>query len=277
MKSHILAIDLESWIFSKKINSQGFNLDELRELENKYTYQALDYLLKILKKNNQKITFFVVTKLEEMYPGIFEKIKENGHEIGWHTHTHARIDNEKILFQELRLAERYIKKYKIKGFQSPEIYFFREGYKILKDFGFIYSSSIYGNTQKIYKFDGVYEVPVSVSNENYKPADKEILFPNNFTLTKMLRYGIPYGSSFFWGILGKKYYSEKLARMQKENKICNLFIHEWQLIRPTSIEYKKDVNFFWNPLFLSYKIDVSATFEYLISTFKFMPMINLFS
>lgn len=274
---HILAIDFESWIFSQKLNSKNLNLQELRKLEDGYTNHTLEYILKTLKKYNQKITFFVVTKLEELYPGIFEKIKAEGHEIGWHTHTHARIESEEVLLKELKSAEKYIKKYKIKGFQAPEIIFFKRGYRILKEFGFAYSSSIYGNTQKIYKFDGISEIPVSTSNELYMPKEAEIIFPNNFALSKMLKYGLPYGSSFFWGILGKGYYHKKLSIMQKENKICNLFIHDWQLVRPESSEYKKDVNFFWKPLFLPYKINVASIFEHLVSSFKFMPMINLTS
>ncbi len=277
MKSHILCIDLESWVFSQKINSKKLNLLELCDLEEGYTPQVLEYILKILKRHDQRITFFVVTKLEEMYPGIIKTIQKEGHEVGWHTHTHQRIDNEEILTKELMLAEKIIKKYKIKGFQAPELVFFRDGYKILKDFGFTYSSSTYGNTNKIYEFDKIHEVPVSISNEKYLPSEKDVLFPSKFNFRNMLKYGIPYGSSFFWGILGGKYYINKLEKMKSQNKICNLFVHDWQLLRPKSKEYQKDVNFFWNPLFLPYKRDGVPIFESLISSFKFMPMIKLFS
>lgn len=269
---HILAIDFESWIFSKKINALNLSLDELKQLDNGYTKKTLEYLLGTLKKYNQKTTFFIVTKLEELYPGIIGAIKKEGHEIGWHTHTHREINSKEALLDELSLAEKIIKKYKIKGFQAPSIIFFRDGYRLLKQAGFVYSSSIYGNSQEKYDFDGVIEFPVSTSNENYKPAQNQIVFPANFQLSKIFQYGIPYGSSFFWGLLGKKYYSEKLSKAAREGRICNLFIHDWQLVRPTSKEYKKDTSFFWNPLFLPYKINVAPLFEYLLANFKFRPI-----
>lgn len=273
---HILAIDFESWVFSKKINSQNLSLEKLRILDDGYALRALDYILSCLRKHRKKTTFFVVTKLEEMYPGILEKILKEGHEIGWHSYSHRRVDNKDALIGELTLSEKYIRKYNMKGFQAPEIIFFRGGYKILKDFGFLYSSSVYGNSGKIYSFDGVYELPVSTSNQNYKPDKNSIVFPSSFTFSKLFQYGIPYGSSFFWGFLGKNYYSKQLKEAESQNRFCNLFIHDWQLIKPESKEYKKDVSFFCNPLFLPYKIPVKDLFEYLLSHFDFKPMNSLF-
>lgn len=272
--SHILAIDFETWIFAKRFRSLPLTLDQLRKMDNNYTPKVLTYLLKILKEYNQKTTFFVVTKFEELYPGIISKIQKEGHEVGWHTHTHARIDNKEVLAKELMLAEKIIKKYKIKGFQAPEIYFFSGGYKLLKEFGFIYSSSIYGDSQRIYNFDGVLELPVSVSNENYSPGKNEIKFPCNMQFTKLFQYGIPYGSSLLWSILQKSYYFNKLSKMSKENKRCNLFIHNWQLIRPKAKEYKKEISFFRMPLLLPYRINVLNMFEYLLANFSFRPVID---
>lgn len=269
---HILAIDFESWIFSKKINSLSLPLQELKRLDGGYTQKTLEYLLTTLKKYNQKTTFFIVTKIEELYPGIIGAIKKEGHEIGWHTHTHREINDKEALESELNLAKKIIKKYKIKGFQAPSIIFFRDGYRLLKQAGFTYSSSIYGNSQLKYNFGGIMEFPVSVANENYKPGKNQITFPANLRLLKMFQYGLPYGSSFFWSILGKRYYLEKLSRAIREGRVCNLFIHDWQLVRPTSKEYKKDTNFFWNPFFLPYKINVTSLFESLLANFNFRPM-----
>lgn len=277
-KPHLLAIDFESWIFSENINKQKLTLDELRRLDDGYSIKTLSYILEILKKYNQKVTFFLVFKLEEVYPGIIDRIKKDGHEVGWHSHTHAIIKNANILKNELELSRKLLKKYHVKGFQAPTVSFVKEGYKLLKRNGFIYSSSIYGNSQMIYEFDGVYEIPVSVSNKLHRPKKKEIVFPSDMKLWKLLKYGIPYGSSFFWSSLGKRYYRKILKNESQKNNICNLFIHDWQLVTPLSDYYKRDVGLFSDPLFstffLLYRKNVSKLFEYLLSNFSFQRFIN---
>ena len=270
---HLLCIDLESWIFSKRINKQNLSNAELRRLDNKYKLQALDYALKSLKNHNQRVTFFVVFKLEELYPGIIEKILSQGHEVGWHGHSHTTLKTPEVLIKELELSKTLLKRYHIKGFQAPTISFIREGYSILKKYGFMYSSSIYGNSQNTYNLDGIWEIPVSVSNKDRKPKAKDIEYPSDMRFWKVLKYGIPFGSSFFWSILGRKYYSNKLKEATAQGEICNLFIHDWQLVTPPSKEYKRDVSILSNPLFFSffffYRKNVSHTFEYLLSNFSF--------
>lgn len=266
---HLLSVDLESWIFSDTFSRKKLSNKELKKLDDGYTLKGLKYLLKQLKKHNQKITFFVVTKLEEIYPGLIESILKEGHEVGWHTHTHALINSRKILLEELEASSKILLKYKIKGFQAPEIHFIKEGYKILQDYGFIYSSSIYGNSNSTFSFNGIYEIPVSVSKAAYKRKKNEIEFPSHMQFSKILEYGIPFGSSFFWGILGKPYYKRILNREENGGRVVNMFIHEWQLLKPTSREYKNDVSWKNRPLFLPYRINASALFEYLLKHYEF--------
>ncbi|MHA1678426.1 MAG: polysaccharide deacetylase family protein, partial [Promethearchaeota archaeon] len=275
-RKHLLSINLESWVFSEKINAKNLSVENLRKLDNEYTPRALRHVLDLLKKHNQKITFFVVTKLEELYPGIIDEILKDGHEVAWHTHTHTIIKSPEILVNELKAAKKIIDKYSIRGFQPPEIIFVKEAYKILKEYGFLYASSIYGNTQAKYSYAGVCEIPVSVSNKNYIPDFKEIIFPNNMTIKNIFKFRIPFGSGLFWGILGKRYYLKKLSNAETENKIYNFFIHEWQLFPPQSKEYKKDVSFFANPLFSLYKINVNCMFNLLLSKYRFGRFIDYY-
>lgn len=269
-KGHLLSIDLESWIFSRKIEEKKLSLKELKRLDNNYTPRVLSYILKTLKKNEQRITFFVVGKLEEVYPGIIEKILKEGHEIGWHSHTHANLSDEEILKQELNKSSKIIKNYKMKGFQAPTVIFFKKGYKLLRDYGFEYSSSIYGNSNAIHNFHGIYEIPVSTAFRKYKPIKSKVFFPSNMTFANLAKFGLPIGSSYFWGVLGKKFYKSHLQKKENKGEIVNMFIHEWQIINPKSEEYKDDVNFFWNPLFLPYKMNLSSMFEHILQNFRFV-------
>lgn len=270
---HLLCIDFESWIFSKRLNKKKLSIKELKQLDNDYTLHALDYILKILKKNKQKATFFVVFKLEELYPGIIDKILNSGHEVGWHTHTHEEIDSIHKLEKELELSKKLLQKYLIKGFQAPNLTFIKKGYPILKKYGFLYSSSIYGNTNRIYKFDDIYEIPVSVCSKEYSPQNNELVFPSNMNLSRILKHGLPIGSSFFWSILGEEHYKKHLQSAKTDNRTYNLFIHDWQLLSPNSEEYKKDISFLGNPklffFFILYRKNVSEMFENLLSEFSF--------
>lgn len=272
-KKNLLCVDFESWVLSERLNKKNLSLSELRDLDNNFTEKSLDYLLKTLKKHNQKITIFLIFKLEEMYPGIIERILSDGHEVGWHGHTHAIIKNTQILKDELEKSNFLFKKYSIKGFQAPQIHFIKNGYSLLRRHGFIYSSSIYGNSKMLYKFNGVYEIPVSVSSRSYMPEKNKITFPSNMRLKEFVTQGVPFGSSMFWGLLGKNYYMEKLNKANSNGEICNLFIHNWQLVSPDSLEYKKDVSFWSNPssfsLFTFYRKNVSDMFENLLSKFEF--------
>lgn len=274
---HLLTMDFESWIVSREMNKQNLSDRELYKLDNGYTITTLNFVLDSLKKYNQKITFFIVFRLERLYPGLIKRILEDGHELGWHGYSHIHITNEEILERELNESKNLLKKYNVKGFQAPYIMFFKDGYKLLKKSGFVYSSSIYGNSSRMYNFDGVYEIPVSVGNQWHDPSESEIYFPSNMSLSNIFRFGIPFGSSYFWSVLKKNYYHKKLTEMSKKKKMANLFIHNWQLMKPQSVSRKYNMNStIGNTLekvfFYPYRINVNHMFEHLLKNFSFQPV-----
>jgi hypothetical protein len=275
---HLLCMDFESWVVSTVMNQRNLSADRLRELDSGYTKESLEFILKKLKKYNQRITFFVVFKLEELFPGIIKRILKEGHEVGWHSYSHARINSEQILKEELEKSKSILNKYPIKGFQAPEIIFFKEGYQLLRKYGFAYSSSIYGDSDKIYKFSRIIEIPVSVSNSDFSPQKKDIVFPSSMTLGNFLKFHIPYGSSYFWSILGERFYAQKLKKLNSQSKKANFFIHNWQLIHPSSAlykkEYKKQLSVFSNPLFIPYNINVCNVFDFLLKNYEFQRCID---
>jgi len=272
--SHLLGIHFESWIFSEKTKTRNLSIQKLRELDNGYSLESLDFLLKLLRKYNQKVTFFLIFKLEDIYPGTIERIVNEGHEVGWHSHTHAKLTNKKNLLKELNESKKYLIKYGVKGFQAPKILFFKDGYRILKDYGFSYSTSIYGNSNNVYNFDGIYEIPVSTSRNSYNPPQEKIVFPSRINLSNIIKFGIPFGSGYFFSLLNKPYYAKKLKWYTKNKKRANLFIHNWQLILPKSNSsyYKNDIkekNFLSNLIFSPYTVNVQKLFEFLLKNFAF--------
>lgn len=55
--------------------------------------EDIDEILKILKENDTKITFFMVGEWIEKFPEAVKKIYEEGHEIASHSDTHPHVNN----------------------------------------------------------------------------------------------------------------------------------------------------------------------------------------
>lgn len=270
---HLLCMDFESWILSRELLPAKLSDKELIRLDDGYTWRSLDFTLKLLKKYRTKITFFVVFKLEDLFPGIIDRILRDGHEVGWHSYSHALLVDDAVLKKELQKSRRLLKKYSIKGFQAPDLFFFKKGYRFLFDAGIRYSSSMYGNSNMVYTFSGIKEIPISTSRSTYAPTSSQVSFPANMSLRNLLTFGIPYGSSYFWSVLGFPYYAHKLEEANRKKKTVNLFIHNWQLMLPHSNSKRfipnEQAPFFRNPLYTPYKINVVPCMESLLSQFKF--------
>lgn len=72
-----------------------------------YTPKILD----ILKKNNVKVTFFVLGKCVKLFPDVLRRAYAEGHLIGNHTYHHKRLTTvtPKVMEQEIRDTEKKIK------------------------------------------------------------------------------------------------------------------------------------------------------------------------
>ena len=88
---NILGIDFEDWFHPQLIKK---NIKDKKY--EPVVINGLDKILDLLRQNETYATFFVVGELLEYRPEIFDKIIENGHEIGFHTMYHSRLDSEKF-------------------------------------------------------------------------------------------------------------------------------------------------------------------------------------
>jgi len=82
MVRNILSIDVESWVHFYKdaliLNHSTTSVDR-KVLDNNYIPIALDRIFALLKKYNQKATFFVVAEIYDWYPNTIEEILTQGH------------------------------------------------------------------------------------------------------------------------------------------------------------------------------------------------------
>ena len=85
----------------------------------------IDSILKTLRANNVKITFFIVGEWADKYPEEVKKISEAGHEIGTHSNTHPHVNN---LSAEKNLEEIKISVNKLEKLTNQKITLYRTPY-----------------------------------------------------------------------------------------------------------------------------------------------------
>ena len=142
----ILTFDLEFWYnskFLKKYLPQNKN-----QLEN-CVEKPTELLLDLLKKYNQRATFFVLGEVAEKYPELIKKISNLGHEIASHGYSHIPLYElaEKSLDTEIKLSKNILQNITNKeprGFRAPNFSLNKKtkwALEILKKYNFQYDSS----------------------------------------------------------------------------------------------------------------------------------------
>ena len=85
---NLIGIDFEDWYHPELVQKH------VRDLEHEPSmFKGLDKIIDMLRRNDTSATFFVVGELLEKNPEILDKILENGHEVGFHTMYHEKIDS----------------------------------------------------------------------------------------------------------------------------------------------------------------------------------------
>lgn len=262
--NNIMSIDLESWVQGHenlKLTSKG-----RKELDNQDTLREAEYVLDQLAKRSVKLTWYVVAELADWYPTLIDNIRNEGHEIGYHTHDHHMTVNRQIVEQQLKLSADFHKEYRPVSYQAPEIVFCEDGYKFLEEYGFKYSLSVYGHTSQAYMVDGVLECPVSVY---YFRQDKNpVIYPSGMN-RRLLTHGIPFGSSF-WYAMGYRFIDLFVSRFNKNGRFVNMFVHNWQLY-PASKRARRakwKFCFYRNPALVMYLPNVERIFFELMDNYQ---------
>jgi len=263
MTDNIISIDLESFVHIDINNNDSSN--KRKKKDDGYVIRATDYILKKLKENDARATFFVVAEIYDWYPELIKKIRRN-HEIGLHTYSHKKITARKIMLDELKKSSRFIEEFAPRGFRAPQAYMPKNCLNILKDYGFFYDSSSYDSMENSGFIEGVLEIPVSTYNMYGKIRKKN--FPKHLSLN-LMKKEIPVGSGYFIGIFGKNI-SFFVDSLNKRHRPYVMFMHPWQIQNP---EMKKSgilKSLMKNPAMLPYYINKGHVFEYLLKKYKFM-------
>lgn len=249
--NNYLSIDLESWASPPIPEYVNLSSQEKKRIDSGHIKKSTLYILDLLNKHKTKLTFFIVGQFYDWYPEVVESIANAGHEVAYHTHYHDALVDEQSLTASMIASEKFLSRFKPVGFRAPRISLKNKNLlKILKKYGFKYDSSSYGAYKDKRKIHGIWELPVT----SYA--------------------GMPIGSGYFIGLLGKKI-KWLYDNVNQNGSPVISFIHNWQIVKPIKPTFPTKKYLVTHPYYFPYLADCASAFEYLITQFKFIPMKNL--
>ena len=227
---NLLGIDFEDWYHPELV--EPF----VTEKEKKHTmFKGLDKILELLIKNDSHATFFTVGELLESNPEILDKIIAEGHEIGFHTMKHTRLDslNYQLNFdKELKEFEKLTSGKSI-GFRAPTFSLNKKSSWAINDLvsnRYKYDSSIMPAKTSMYGIPTAQKSPYKISSKDLEKNDPDgslIEFP--LMVTKFLGKTIPAAGGFYLRSLPLKIIKNAIKSYQYQEIPTSMYIHSWEL------------------------------------------------
>ena len=270
---NILSIDFEDWFHPELIQKYISETGNKPEI-----IQGIDKILNLLRQKETKATFFVVGELLEHKPELLDLILDNGHEIGFHTMKHARIDSPNFrehFDNEVKNFAR-LTNGKSKGFRAPSFSLNNDSawvIDVLENNNYIYDSSVVPAKTSLYGIPNAETKPYKITRNSLESNSNEgkiLEFP--LLVTKFLGKKIPAAGGFYLRSLPLRTI-EKAIRKYEERGIPGVFyIHSWELtpeFMPRIKMSKKDEFITYHNLEKVYK-----KMERLLDNFEFTSFEN---
>lgn len=225
---NLLGIDFEDWYHPELVQKY------VSSKRKPVIINGIDKIIDILRKNDTYATFFMVGELLEYKPEILDKILSNGHEIGFHTMHHTRIDllSSEEFIEELDSFD-YITKRKCKGFRAPTFSINQKSswaIDILSNHGYAYDSSVVPVKTGMYGISDAEVKPYKISSTSLgknDPKSRIIEFP--IMLTNFLGKKIPAGGGFYLRLLPLQLIKNTIKDYERKSIPSTFYIHSWEL------------------------------------------------
>ena len=238
--THALTIDLEDWYHPELVREHlGSKLPEGRLPED------VPVILNLLKRYDVKATFFVLGECAAHFPGLVQRIYEEGHEIGCHGMSHRMLGDlgQEGLKRELQdfqsLMKQVLGDARIKGFRAPTFSLNQRtkwALPILKEFGYCYDSSIFPARlfwNPLYGVVGAPRFPYRISFENICHEDpKGLLWEFPAAITRVAGIDLPVGGGFYLRTIPAFIYRWGLQKLNRQGSFF-IYLHPWEWSRDT--------------------------------------------
>lgn len=227
---NLLGIDFEDWYHPELVQRH------IKTQNNKpVVINGIDKILNWLRKNETFATFFMVGELLQIKPELLDKILGGGHEIGFHTMYHTRLDS--IGFREKFPEE--IRKFhamtggKSKGFRAPTFSLADSSawvIDILSENNYQYDSSIVPAKTRLYGVPDAQTRPYRITSTDIRkndPNGKMLEFP--LLTTKLLGRTMPACGGFYIRFLPLKMIETAIRKNDEQDIPSSFYIHSWEL------------------------------------------------
>jgi len=227
---NLLGIDFEDWFHPELIQRN------ITTKNNKPTVvNGIDKILDLLRKNETYATFFFVGELLEKKPELIDKIQDNGHNIGFHTMYHTKLDSIgfKEKFQDELITFEKLTSKKSIGFRAPTFSLNKNSawaIDMLIEKNYLYDSSIVPAKTNMYGTPNAEIKPYRISRKSLEiddPSSKLIEFP--LAITKFLGKTIPAGGGFYLRTLPMRITENAIKSYEKQGIPATFYIHSWEL------------------------------------------------
>ena len=230
MNKNLLGIDFEDWFHPELIKK--YLKDDEKEPK---VINGIGKILELLRKNDTYATFFVVGELLEFEPEILDKILENGHEVGFHTMYHTRLNefNSKEQFSNELKKFAKLTNNKSKGFRAPAFSLDSStswAVEALVENDYLYDSSIVPAKSSMYGHPDAQENPYKISSKSIENQDdngKLMEYP--LLVTKFLGKKVPAGGGFYLRTLPMRIIKNAIKECEKKGIPATFYIHSWEL------------------------------------------------
>lgn len=222
-----LSFDIEDWFqvenMKGAISSGDWDNLELRVVRN------TERILKILKDNDTRATFFILGWVAEKCPGLVKDIAKAGHELASHGFGHDLVYSltpEKFR-EDIRRSKELIEglaKCKVYGYRAPSFSITKDSLwalDILKEEGFVYDSSVF---------------PVSF-HDRYgfgKCESEPFKWPNGLievplTIYRIKSVTLPLAGGGYFRLLPYMYFKYFFNRLNARNERFTFYLHPWEI------------------------------------------------
>lgn len=222
-----LSFDIEDWFqvenMKGAVSFKDWDTLELRVARN------TERILRILKDNDTRATFFVLGWVAERCPGLVREITRGGHELASHGYGHDLVYSlgpEKFREDVRRSKEALegISGKKVCGYRAPSFSITKDSLwalDILKEEGFIYDSSIFPvSFHDRYGFDTRESVPFRWPNG---------LIEVPLTVYRIRNVTLPLAGGGYFRLLPYVYFKYFFNKLNAKNERFTFYLHPWEI------------------------------------------------
>ncbi len=235
MALNALTIDVEDWFHPELVRDHLDATPPSGRVE-----QSLRPLLELLDRHGVKATFFFLGDVVTRLPDLLQQVHARGHEIACHGMSHRMLKDlgEEGFRKELqdfsRLVSQISGDIRIKGFRAPTFSLCPEtkwALPILRDFGYVYDSSLFPAKlawNRLYGVERAPTLPYRISFEDPCEEDPSSpLWEFPAAVTRVGNFPVPASGGFYLRVLPVRLFTWALKRINREGPFY-VYVHPWE-------------------------------------------------